>query len=166
MTGRTIIIDGYNLMQRVKGFGRALDDSLESARRALIGTVGRYLARKRLFDKTVIVFDGARNMGEFKNFKVGAVSVVFSAFRESADDRIISLIKKAAPPVRVAVVSDDNYVTNNARAHGADIISCADFMALAGGGKDRVCHEADDKKLDDDTMASINDSLKKAWRIK
>jgi hypothetical protein len=76
------------------------------------------------------------------------------------------LIQQNIARCRIAVVSDDNYVRNSARAHGADALSCADFSLLVGRRSRRgERSEPDEKALDDEAIADINKSLRRIWRL-
>ncbi len=172
-----LIIDGYNVIRRTRSFERALDSSLEYARSQFIGAIVQYRRKKFSFDEIIVVFDGQGGQGVSTGQRHGPVATVFSRSGESADDRIRSLIRQKIGRCRTTVVSDDNYVTNSARAHGADTMSCGSFLKMVeanargrmrkqsetGGQGDKS--EPNEKMIDDETMADINESLKKRWLI-
>lgn len=165
MSQRLLLIDGYNMMWRTKEFGEALDASLEDARADLVRRIRAYRSRKALFSTIVLVFDGSTNRGGSKECGDGRVRIRFSAYGESADDLIRALVKRYVSRYRITVASDDNYVRNNARAHGAGLISCADLMGLVNGAPKGEPTTGDEKDMDAATAADINKSMKKIWRI-
>lgn len=165
MKQSVLIIDGYNVLWRSRAFGKSLDVSLEKARTDLIGLVRKYRSRTSAFSTVVIVFDGGANPGGSKAFSDGTVRVRFSGPGESADDLIRAIVRRHAGGSTVAVVSDDNYVGNNARAHGARLISVAGLMALIDRGRTAPSAAEDEKDIDAATAADITASLKKIWRV-
>jgi predicted RNA-binding protein with PIN domain len=125
-----------------------------------------YRRRSSAFDEIVVVFDGTKNPGFSKEYKSGSVKVVFSRFGESADDAIRRILKTARGTSRLTVASDDNYVTNSARAHGADTMSCASLEALFKGRGRKSTAASAEKDLDPKMVCDINESLKKVWKIR
>jgi predicted RNA-binding protein with PIN domain len=57
------------------------------------------------------------------------VTVLFSRRPEDADERILQLIRADGGRSQFVIVSNDNYIFNNARVHGARVISVAEFYA-------------------------------------
>lgn len=164
-----IIIDGYNAIQRTKGFARAMEESLEAARAAFVGGIKNYSARKRTFDEMIVVFDSRRSPEDGSlqgRYRDGAVSVVFSSGGESADELIKSLLRDGDASRRITVVSDDNYVINSARANRADTMSCKDFAQLISASGKEQHSERNARQLELADIEDINEQLKKEWRIK
>lgn len=125
----TLVLDGYNVIHGVKGLERRLDRSLETARAALIELCQVYKARRGDVGRVYVVFDGDEAHAHLPQADQGGVSVLFTHKREEADDRIIALIREDAGKSRFVIVSDDNYIFNNARAQGARVMSVAEFYA-------------------------------------
>lgn len=163
---KILIIDGYNAIQKIRRFADELDESLEAARQAFVKGLSDYRARNRAFGEIIVVFDGAGNKDSGpKKYRNGFVEVMFSSSGESADDLIKALLAENIS-CDITVVSDDNYVANNCRAHKAAIMHCREFEGLIavkpfkakfGGFKE--------KEIDPETASDINEQLKKVWRL-
>jgi predicted RNA-binding protein with PIN domain len=106
-----------------------LDRSLEAAREALVGLCRAYRARRRDIERLYIVFDGDEAYAHRPEANRGAVTVLFTQRQEEADDRILSLIRADTGCSRFIIVSNDTYVFNNARAHGARVMPVHEFYA-------------------------------------
>ena len=63
--------------------------------------------------------------------EVRGVTVIFTPRQEEADERILELIRTDRGRHRFVIVSNDTYVFNNARSHGARVRSVAEFDAWA-----------------------------------
>ncbi len=144
-----LVLDGYNVIHAVPELVRALDRSLEASREALIAVCQAYRARRGDIARLYIVFDGDRsNRGPHEvpersedaswgrgavsgvsQGTRGGVSVLFSRRPEDADERILQLIRADGGRSQFVIVSNDNYIFNNARVHGARVISVAEFYA-------------------------------------
>lgn len=91
------------------------------------------------------------------------ISVVYSRKKEEADDRIIALIRKDAAST-FTIVSNDNYVFNNSRAHGARVISVGEFCSLFGSQHAKTQAKSktgEAKELSSDAARRITDEYKK-----
>lgn len=126
----TLILDGYNVAHAVPELARQLDGSLQAAREALVALCQQYRVRRGDIGKIYVVFDG-RDTETFgaREQHHGSVTVVFSQKPEEADQRILRVIE--AQRGRCVVVSNDNEVSNNARAFGASVISVQAFYVQA-----------------------------------
>ena len=123
----TLILDGYNVIYAVPELTRQMDRSLEAAREALVRFCETYRVRRGDIGQVYVVFDGRDD--EFSGASErarGRVTVCFTRPPQEADQRILRLIE-AERPTRCVVVSNDNEVFNNARAHGARVISVKEF---------------------------------------
>ena len=123
----TLILDGYNVIYAVPELARQMDRSLEAAREALVRLCEAYRARRGDIGQVYVVVDGRDD--EFSGASErarGRVTVCFTRPPQEADQRILRLIE-AERPTRCVVVSNDNEVFNNARAHGARVISVKEF---------------------------------------
>lgn len=126
------ILDGYNIIHKIPALEKQLEKNLQSARDALLRFCKSLLQSRGDVEKITVVFDGASDV--FSDAEAwGSVEVIYTATGEDADDRILDYLKKISTR-RVIVVSDDNYVCNNARAMKARIISGTDFFS----GKTRL----------------------------
>jgi predicted RNA-binding protein with PIN domain len=123
--GRTILVDGYNVIRRDPGLARFERVSLEQARDVLVACLNASPAFRG--DEIICVFDGA-NSAEAgvrgpRGFLRGRVRIVFSAPSESAD----TVLKRFAAnlPSEVVVVTADNEVRAAVQAAGADVTNLA-----------------------------------------
>jgi predicted RNA-binding protein with PIN domain len=123
--GRTILVDGYNVIRRDPGLARFERASLEQARDVLVACLNASPAFRG--DEIICVFDGANSAeaGVYgpRGFQRGRVRIVFSAPGESAD----TVLKRFAAnlPSEVVVVTADNEVRAAVQAAGADVTNLA-----------------------------------------
>ena len=134
---RVLILDGYNVIHAIPELERALDRSLEAAREALIGRCCAYQANRGDAQEIYIVFDGRETDDQAPTKRGPRVTVLFTPRKEEADDRILRLIKDAKGRTEFVIVSNDTYVFNNARAHGARAAASAIAEAIHRGDSDR-----------------------------
>ena len=123
----TIILDGYNVIHAVPELERQLDRSLEAAREALMSLCRTYRTRRGDVERLYVVFDGDHAYARGPQADRGGVTVLFTQRQEEADERILSLIRAEGGRSRFVVVSNDTYVSNNARALRAQVISVQEF---------------------------------------
>ena len=124
-----LVVDGYNVIHAVPELARQLDRSLEAAREALVNLCRAYQARRGDVKRLYVVFDG--NDADARGFAAdrGGVTVLFTQRQEEADERILSLIRADGGRSRFVIVSNDTYIFNNARVHGARAIPVHEFYA-------------------------------------
>jgi predicted RNA-binding protein with PIN domain len=126
---KVLIIDGYNVINRLPDLKPALVSLLENARLQLALRVSAWV---RLHPETecLIIFDGNRKVAHGGGQNLAGVRCVFSRQAHGGDEEIIRRVREFRLKKRlVTVVSDDNQVANNCRAHGA-IIEPARFLAI------------------------------------
>jgi len=116
-----ILIDGHNLIPKVRGLSLTMvDDEME-----LIQILSEYarLTRKKLdvyFDNAPIDKSGTR--------KFGSVTAHFVREGSTADDAIIQRISKLKHRTQnTKVISSDQQVQNLAKLNGAQVISSEEF---------------------------------------
>lgn len=153
---RQLILDGYNIIHKIPELEENLGSSLESARAALAGFMAGWKSRHARNCSICIVFD-ARG-GENNDEILCGIKCVYA--KGGADDFIISMVKNSKAPANIVVVSSDNYVINNCRAHGA-VIKPVDFLLEKAGPKARHAEE----KLSPSAEREINEFLKKKWNL-
>ena len=124
---RVLILDGYNVIHAIPELERQLDRSLEAAREALIGHCCAYQASRGDVQEIYVVFDGRETDDQAPTRRQPRVTVMFTPKREEADDRILRLLKDAKGSTEFVIVSNDTYVFNNSRAHGARVIPAAEW---------------------------------------
>jgi len=125
----TLVLDGYNVIHAVPELARQLDRSLEAAREALVSLCQAYQARRGDIQRVYVVFDGDEAYARGPQRDRGGIAVLFTQRQEEADDRILRLIRADGGHSRFVIVSNDTYVFNNARAHGARVMSVSEFTA-------------------------------------
>lgn len=125
----TIILDGYNVIHAVPELSRQLDRSLEAARQALVRLCETYLARRGDVTQLYVIFDGTDLDARGSRADRGRVTVLFTQRQEEADERILNLIRADGGRSRFVIVSNDTYIFNNARVHGARVMSVGEFYA-------------------------------------
>lgn len=140
----TLILDGYNVIHAVPELSKRADQSLEAGRQALIDFCTAYKAKRGDVGQLYIVFDGDDAYAGQPSMDRQGVSVMFSRRGEEADERILSLIRNDGGRSRFVIVSNDTYIFNNARAHGARVISVRDFYAQRSLHRDSLRSRAAD----------------------
>jgi len=134
---KTIILDGYNVIHKMPGMKKKLAESLEVARK----TLAVYLSgwRRRYPDAEVsIVFDGKDS--EFpggQKTSIAGIRCIFTRSNETADERIISLIRNSQNPRNITVITEDNSIRNSSRAHRAEV-KAIDFLLPRGKKKEKT----------------------------
>ena len=122
-----IILDGYNVIHKIPLLSAKLDKSLQEARTALAMHMLTWKPKNR-YGEICIVFDGQDSVREGSSCtKLCGIECVFTRTEEKADNLIVSMVRNAKDASRITVVSDDNYVRNNCRAHGA-VVEHASFL--------------------------------------
>ena len=101
-----LIVDGYNFIFAVPDLKKRADTDLEHAKDTLIRMMCDYSAYKRC--KSVIVFDAYKRVGgEGSEEEYGAVKVVHTKEKQTADSYIERLSHDLAPKHTVRVVTSD-----------------------------------------------------------
>ena len=126
-----LILDGYNVIHAIPELARELDRSLEAARAALVSLCRAHKARQGDIERLYVVFDGRDEVGHGSQQEQGGVTVLFTQQQEEADERILHLLRTRQGKSRFVVVSNDTYIFNNARVHGAQVLSAREFYAKA-----------------------------------
>lgn len=101
-----IIIDGYNFLFAIPELSKEANSDIARARDVLIRMACDYTAFKRC--RAMIVFDAyKRTGGEGSEEKYGAVSVVYTKEKQTADSYIEKVAHDLAPERTVRVVTSD-----------------------------------------------------------
>ncbi len=169
---KLLIVDGYNVIGRVSELAVGPGDDLENSRSRLALRVASWVREHPGFD-AVIVFDGEPKAGGSREQRIAGIRCVFTPKPHAADEEIIRLVREArggaagkpmAATPAVTVVSDDNNVRNNSRAHGASVEPASFIMTRkARPSKSAVKGTADGKGLDAKAAAEINKEMKKKF---
>jgi predicted RNA-binding protein with PIN domain len=118
--GRTVLVDGYNVIRRDPALARLEAISLERARDTLLTALNQ--SPQFRHDEVTVVFDGANSaeagVWGARTFRRGRVRVVFSPPGESADSVLARLAAQA--PRGTLVVTDDREVRGAVSRSGVD----------------------------------------------
>jgi predicted RNA-binding protein with PIN domain len=163
---RILLVDGYNVVNCVPELRTSLDGGLQNARNRLALQVSTW-SREHPGVEPIIVFDGRFQLSGGREQRIAGVRCVFSLAAHGGDDELIRFVRdyKGRKP-DITVVSDDNNVGNNCRAHGASVQSAAFIMIRkrrAPSGNRRG--SGDRKGLDAKAVAEIDAELKKKFGL-
>lgn len=163
-TASVLFVDGYNVIHRVPELERSLAGGLQNARNQLGLRVAGW-SREHPGVECVIVFDGDFDASGGRDQRLAGIRCVFSFTRHGGDDELIRLVRDSrGRGAAVTVVSDDNKVANNCRAHGASVRPSSSLMARkpVRAGK-RAGDPRHGKDVDGKAAAAIDAELKKKW---
>ena len=117
-----VLIDGYNLMNKVKVKG----DSLEEKREKFISLISEFCSVNKT--GVTIVFDGAGQESYHRGYeKRGKIKLVFSARGETADDIIMETVGKKKSAKNYLVITSDRKIKDFADSRGASLQSAEEF---------------------------------------
>lgn len=158
---RHYILDGYNALFKIKPL-------LKKHNRTREGFI-RYIRATRPFgsmrNKLTIVFDGSKDVQFPQKQPSGPVDVLF-AKSESADDRIVKMVKKKRGNAETIVVTDDREVRERVRTQGCKTMSVMEFFKkLVEKKEEKESKEDGDEKPSPHSKEgkSITEELKKIW---
>lgn len=161
---KALVVDGYNVIYKIPALEARMDISLQEARAGITDLARAYQRRCGGIDKVLVVFDG-RTMYR----RMGHRNEPHSAYSNTGegDLEVIRAVRCFSKNYHAMVVTDDNFVRNNARAHGATIIGVSDFVSFLRRRKGPSVKkkDAEEKKVGCDAASSINEELKKHWNI-
>jgi len=161
-----LIIDGYNAINKIKEFDAQKDISLELSRLSFIKALMDFSARKRLFDKIIIVFDGKSECPGLGRETHGSIEVLFSNKDKDADKVIIDMLKISSGKNKITVASDDNSIKNHARAFSCRIMSVRELENLIIVKKKALRSKITEKDIGNKDQETITNELKKYWGVK
>ena len=122
------LIDGYNLLHAMGILnGKVGPQGLEKARRRLLGFL-RGAHGEGATDVTVVFDAGAARPGDSGAEDCDGLHVRFAVGYPQADDLIELLIRQAAVPRRLHVVSDDHRIQRAARRRRCRVLGCLDYL--------------------------------------
>lgn len=117
---RRYIIDGNNLIGKIKNLQKIQDTDRQGAREKLALIIERYFLGKKM--KVSLHFDGFVNTP----IKISGANIIYSDNR-SADEKIKEEITAAKNPRIITVITSDNNLKEFARVCGASVISSEEF---------------------------------------
>jgi predicted RNA-binding protein with PIN domain len=155
-----IILDGYNVIHKIPQLQSHLNHSLEDARKALANFIITWARTHNHKGSISIVFDGRDGIINSRQSLCG-IKCIYTKTKQEADDKIISLVRNTPNKKDITIISDDNYVTNNCKAHGA-IVRPAQYLLQ----EHKAPPNAETEKLiDSKTANEITDMLKKEYGL-
>ncbi len=122
----TIIIDGYNLIHRVKELREFLRIDIQHARTELINKLAGLISRKNINIR--LVFDGDR-VGQPSHQSINRIQIIYSIKPQIADTVIKQFVDKSKNPKNLLVVSSDSSVYQYAKSAKAQAIRSEEFYA-------------------------------------
>ncbi len=157
-----LLIDGYNVINRIPELVAGLSGGLENARTRLALQVSTWCQNHQAFE-CVIVFDGDPQYAGSREASLAGISCIFSQTPHGCDDEIIQYVRNfKGRKSDITVVSDDNNVRNNCRAHGASVQPSSYIMTRTSRHTaGRRESSADGRGIDQRAAATINKELKK-----
>ena len=161
-----LLVDGYNVINRVPELKDSLDGGLQNARNRLALQVSGW-SHERPGVECVIVFDGDIQYSGGRDQRLAGIRCIFSLARHGGDDELIRFVRDyKGKKSDITVVSDDNNVGNNCRAHGASVRPSSFIMSRkarppASPGK----APADGKRIGGKAAAEIDAELKKKFGL-
>jgi predicted RNA-binding protein with PIN domain len=163
---KILLVDGYNVINRVPELQASLESGLENARSRLALQISTW-SHDHPGCECVIVFDGDKKFVGGRDQRLAGIRCLFSRTSHGGDDEIIRFVRDyKGKPSDITVVSDDNNVGNNCRAHGASIQPSSYIMAKKArpsGGLRKA--PADGKGLDKKAAAEIDKELRKKFGL-
>jgi predicted RNA-binding protein with PIN domain len=163
---KILLIDGYNVINRVPVLKPSLEGGLENARNRLVLQVSTW-SQTHPGVECVIVFDGDKKFAGSRDQRLSGVRCVFSPAAHGGDDEIIRFVRGyKGSPSDITVVSDDNNVGNNCRAHGASVQPSGYIMTgRSRQARGRVNAPVDGKRLSSKAASEIDKELRKKFGL-
>jgi len=167
-TRTILLIDGYNVINRVPELRTSLEKGLEQARIRLALQAATWNRTHSAYEP-LVVFDGRDRNAGGSDQRLAGVRCLFSQVTHGGDEEIIRLVREyRANGADVVVVSDDNKVMNNSRVHGASVRPSAFIMDTKAPTSWRAVSRsrADaEKGLSRKAASEIDQELKKKFGI-
>ncbi len=163
---KILLVDGYNVINRIPKMKTSLNGGLENARNRLALQISIWGQTHPAFE-CVIVFDGIPQYLGSPNQGLSGIRCIYSQTSHGGDEEIIRFVKDFRERKSdITVVSDDNNVRNNCHALGAAVQPSSYIMIAmprhTGGGRKP---SADDKGMNRRTVAAINKELRKKFGL-
>jgi predicted RNA-binding protein with PIN domain len=116
-----VIIDGHNLIGKMKGISLADPDDEEK----LVRLLAQHLQGSRR--KAIVVFDKGSDLDFVPSQKGPKLRVIFAPPESTADALIMDMIKRDPNPRGLTIVSSDNEIRRCARSRRAHLMSSEEF---------------------------------------
>lgn len=163
---KILLVDGYNVINRLDELRSSLEGGLENARSRLALQVSTW-SRAHPDTECVIVFDGRPPQGGDAVQRLAGIRCIFSVTRHGGDAAIIGFVRdREGGKYDITVVSDDNNVRNNCRAHGASVRPSGFIVVRKASHSGRSGKSSPDGKgLDRKTVTEIERELRKKFGL-
>ena len=118
------LIDGYNLLFRLKSKKQTLRD----AREFLVGALADLIRNFEL--KAMIVFDSSMEMAHLFPSKAEKppIEIVFAPYGTSADEYLIEIISYKAKKIPITLVTSDSGLALQAKQYRVQVLSIEDLF--------------------------------------
>ncbi|MCE9614771.1 MAG: NYN domain-containing protein [Lentisphaerae bacterium] len=168
MSGKRILVDGYNVIRRTPRWHDLFRRDMAAARKVLIQHCSTLKTSRRDITEILVFFDGDSSVAAHPTPHVPGVRIVFTSTGVEADERIVEATRSGAPHGTV-VVSDDTEVVGRCRDLGAGHMSVADFQhgATQGphGARARPQQDNDKNGLTPAERREIDDEMRRTLGI-
>jgi predicted RNA-binding protein with PIN domain len=163
---KILLVDGYNVINRVPELSLGLEGGLENARLKLALRISAW-SQNHPATECIIVFDGDIQLAGSRDQRLAGIRCVFSRTSHGGDAEIIRFVREfRGRTSNIIVVSDDNNVRNNCRSHGAEVQPSSYVMTgKARRPESKANAPADGKGIDRKTAAEIDKELRKKFGI-
>ncbi|MCX6568575.1 MAG: NYN domain-containing protein [Candidatus Aminicenantes bacterium] len=163
---KILLVDGYNVINRVPELKPSLDAGLENARGRLALQISTW-SQTHPGVECILVFDGDLKYAGGRDERLAGIRCIFSRTAHGGDDELIRFVSGFKGRTSdITVVSDDNSVRNNCRAHGASIQPSSYIMtgkSRQTGG--RMKAPTDGKGLSKKAASEIDKELRKKFGL-
>ncbi|MDD5686733.1 MAG: NYN domain-containing protein [Elusimicrobia bacterium] len=122
---KILVVDGYNVINRIEYLAEIADRDLKDARDAVTELANEYKKRDGGISEVYVVFDG---QNQYKDLDIPRRKEHIFSDSGEGDRKIIETIRRVSNKGTVVVVSDDNYVRNNARAYSSNLMRPVDLL--------------------------------------
>lgn len=160
------IIDAYNFIHCHPAFERTLLSNLRASRDAMIRECLAWRRARGDLEVIYLVFDGSSEVFVGAPERYPGIEIVYSESGREADDVIIDILAGLRSASRKAVVvSNDNYVINNARAFGAATSSVEAFYdRMRRGGRVKTSGRAKEAKASREVPPELADEITREYK--
>jgi predicted RNA-binding protein with PIN domain len=156
------ILDAYNVIHKIRRLESCLNKDLKAARDALQCLCQEWAASRGDVSEIILVFDGRSEFRDLYPGNSGKIRILFSETGEEADEKIVEVLEDLGS-VQKKVVSDDNFVRNQARAYQAPVLSVGQFEALLfPGSKKGSAPAGSTPEISDSEARQITEAYQKA----
>lgn len=129
---KILILDGYNVIGKIRYLSGIADKSLKEARSEVTRLANDYKRKIGGISEVYVVFDG---QSRFRDVDIPRPKEHIFSTTGMGDRKIVDTIRKFSSRGKLVVVSDDNYVRNSARAYKASLLRPTDLVQRERNGR-------------------------------